>query len=78
MSCQICRDLERIYEARLSEYTEARSSAYFSVCIDIAAQKKVEMERAKYQLEEHHRDCISAVRALALPPERARLQLLAQ
>ena len=62
MDCPICRDLERAYEAGLSEYIEARSSACFRVCTKLAAQKNVEMERARYELEEHRLLCVSAVR----------------
>ena len=70
MNCQICRDLERIYEAALSEYTEARSSAFFQVCLDVAAQKNVDMERARYELEEHRLVCVSAGKTVAPLPER--------
>lgn len=67
MNCQFCRDLERTYEAVLSEYTEARSSALFQVCLDVAAQKKVEMERARYEPEEHRLVCGSAGKTVAHP-----------
>jgi hypothetical protein len=36
----------------------------------IAAKKNVYMERARYELEEHRLICVSAVRVLALLPER--------
>ena len=80
MDCAVCRDLERAYEAGLSEYIEARSSAYFRVCTKLAARKNVEMERARYELREHRLVCIPAVLVLALLPERdgsARLKQLA-
>jgi len=62
--------LERALEARHSEYIEARSSAYYRVCTKLAAQKNVDMECAKSELEEHRFVCVSAVRVLALLPER--------
>jgi hypothetical protein len=36
----------------------------------LAAFKNVEMERAKSDLEEHRLVCVSAIRVLALMPER--------
>jgi hypothetical protein len=60
MRCPICRNLERAYEAGLSEYIEARSSAYYPICTKSAARKKVDMERARYELEEHRLGCVSA------------------
>ena len=71
MNCPVCRDLKRAYEATVSEYMEARSSACFRVCIDAAARKNVEMQRARYELEEHSCGCVSAAKAVALPPRRS-------
>jgi hypothetical protein len=69
MSCAICGNLERAYEAALSEYVEARSSAGYRVSTKRAAQKNVEMERATYELEEHRLGCASAISVTApLPP----------
>ena len=70
MNCSICRDLERAFETGLREYIEARFSACFQVCTKLAAQKNVEMERARYELEEHQALCVPSVRVLALLPER--------
>jgi hypothetical protein len=70
MNCLICRDLARAFEAGLSEYIEARSSACYQVSKRLAARKNVDMERARYELEEHRLICVSAVRVLALLPER--------
>jgi hypothetical protein len=66
MGCLICRNLERAYEAGLSEYIEARSSAYYPVCTKPAASKKVDLERARYELEEHRLQCVSAAGLHAL------------
>ncbi len=63
MACLICRDLERTLDFRLSKYFEARSAAYYQVSTELAAQKKVDMERAKSDLEEHLLVCVSAARA---------------
>ena len=70
MDCPICRNLERAFEAGLGEYLAARSSACFRVCTKLAAQNNVEMERARYELEEHRALCVPTVRVLALLPER--------
>ena len=66
MSCLFCRNLERAYEAALGEYTEARSSAFSQVYLDLTAQKNVEMERARCELEEHRLVCVSAGKTIAL------------
>lgn len=65
MECPICMDLARAFEAGLSEYSEARSSACYQVSKKFAARKKVDLERAKYALEEHQCVCVSTVRVLA-------------
>jgi hypothetical protein len=70
MDCPICRDLVRTFEAGLSEYNEARSSACYQVSKKLAATKNVDMERARYELEEHRLVCASAIRVLALIQER--------
>jgi hypothetical protein len=70
MNCSICRDLERAFEAGLREYLAARSSASFRFCTKLAAQKNVEMERARYELEEHQALCVPTVRVLARLPQR--------
>jgi hypothetical protein len=69
MDCPICRVLERAFEAGLSEYIEARSSASFRVCTKLAAYKNVEMEHARSALGEHRLVCVSAVRVLTLLPQ---------
>jgi hypothetical protein len=70
MDCPICRDLERAYEARFSEYIEARFSAYYQASKRLAAFKNVEMERAKSELEEHRFVCALTIKMIALLPER--------
>jgi hypothetical protein len=70
MKCLVCANLERAYLARMSEYIEARSSAGYKVSTRLAAQINVEMERARYELEEHQAVCFPAVRPPALLPAR--------
>jgi hypothetical protein len=75
MSCPICRDLERAFEATHSEYIEARHGAYYRVSMKFAAYKNVDMERARNELEEHRMACASAVKETALIPVAALLRL---
>jgi hypothetical protein len=56
--CSICKNLATACESRLSEYTKARSAAYYRVSTELAAYKNVEMERAKTELEEHRLVCV--------------------
>jgi hypothetical protein len=63
MACLICRDLERTLDFRRSKYFEARSAAYYQVSTELAAQKNVDMKRAKSDLEEHQLVCVSAAGA---------------
>ena len=67
MDCSICRELELAYRTRLSEYIEARSSACYLVSKRFAAKKNVDMERARYELEEHRLVCLSAMVSTPLP-----------
>lgn len=74
MGCLICRDLQLAYEAGRSEYIEARSSTFYQVCKKLAARKNVDMERARYELEEHRRRCIPVVPLTVLLPKQAVLR----
>ena|ERR1700747_1347028 len=62
MDCLKCKDLEQAFESRLSNYSEARSAAFYQVSTELAAQKKVDMERARNDLEEHQLICPLASR----------------
>jgi hypothetical protein len=62
MTCLICKDLERTLDYKRSKYFEARSAAYYQVSAELAAQKNVDMERAKSDLEEHQLACVSAAK----------------
>ncbi len=78
MSCPICREMERAFDARHSEYIEARYAAYYRVCTRFAAYKNVDMERARNELEEHRLVCASAVTEPALLPVVALLHFARQ
>ncbi len=66
MDCLECKNLEGVFESRVSKYIEARSAAYYRVSTELAAKKNVDMERARNDLEEHKLICIPA--AEARPP----------
>jgi pyruvate/oxaloacetate carboxyltransferase len=70
MACSTCRNLERAYETGISEYAEARASVCYRVSTVHAAQKNVDMERARYELEEHRSVCASAASVRRLLPDR--------
>ena len=70
MDCTICKNLKRAFEAGHCEYIEARASACYGVCTKLAAHKRVDMERARYDLEEHRSACDSAVSVFVLLPGR--------
>lgn len=78
MGCSICRNLELVYQAALSEYLDACSSACYRISKKPAAQKNVDMERARYELEEHKKSCIFAVGVPARLPEPERPMSLRQ
>jgi hypothetical protein len=59
MGCLVCKDLKRAFESRREEYVDARGAAYYRVSTELAAQKNVDMERAKSDLEEHRLVCVS-------------------
>ena len=69
MSCAICAYLERAYLAELNEYLVARSSAGYRVSTMFAAQKNVDMQRARHELEEHLKVCLTAAGVPRLVPE---------
>lgn len=57
MDCLKCENLKGSLQFRLNEYVEALSSAYYRVSTEIAAKRNVDMERARYDLEEHRAVC---------------------
>ncbi len=71
MDCSICNDLERAFESRRSKYVEARSAAYYRVSTELAANKNVDMERARDDFEEHQLVCLSAAKVRRSGPRAA-------
>ncbi len=71
MGCSICKSLEQAYRAVLAEYIEARSSVRYRISTELAAQKNVDMERARYELEEHRRVCAFALMPALLVKQEA-------
>lgn len=59
MDCLTCTNLEQALEFRLSKYREARSALFYQVSTELAAKKKVDMERARNDMEEHQLTCPS-------------------
>jgi len=53
MDCSKCVNLEQALEFRLGKYSEARSAPFYQVSTELAARKRVDMERARNDLEEH-------------------------
>jgi hypothetical protein len=68
VDCPTCRGLEGAFEAAYGEYIEARQSASYRFCTKFAAHKMVDMERARYELEEHGVECIPALRLMDVLP----------
>ncbi len=60
MDCLTCRDLKARYDVCIIDYAEARSSEYYRITHQFAAGKNVDMERARFELEEHRSVCVSA------------------
>ena len=61
MYCRLCENLERALAASQNEYFEASTLAYHMVSKKFAADKNVEMERAKAELQEHRAVCLAAI-----------------
>jgi hypothetical protein len=53
MDCLECRNLDRIFRRQLILYLEARSAPFYRVSPKLAARQRVDMERAKNDMEEH-------------------------
>ena len=58
MDCLKCTNLEQTLELRLRKYREARSAPFYQVSTELAAETKVDMERARYDMEEHQLTCL--------------------
>jgi len=68
MNCVVCSDLRRVFAAESNAYREAHFSACYRVTTDLAGQKNVVRERARYVLEEHSRVCAAMVKPIAPSP----------
>jgi hypothetical protein len=76
MDCLACKNLEEAFESGLSKYMEARSAAYYRVSTELAAKKKVDMERAKSDLEEHQLICVYAAEVRQSGPKTSHVSTL--
>lgn len=63
MNCSECRDLYRVFEQRHAGYTEACSAAFYRISSEIAAKKRIDLERTKNDLHEHQVACPWAILA---------------
>jgi hypothetical protein len=61
MECPLCHELERALQVRQGDYDEALASAHHRVNVKFAAYKRVELECARNELEEHRLVCASTV-----------------
>ena len=59
MNCLECAALDRILEAVLAQYGDARSAVFYRGSTERAAMKQVDMERAKANVREHKLVCPS-------------------
>ena len=71
MTCSLCRNLNQAFELRLSDFNGALSSAVPLMSDKLVASRHVELQRARYELEEHQRDCAFAAGEWALVPSMA-------
>jgi hypothetical protein len=62
MDCLKCTNFEQALELRLKKYRDARSAPFYRVSTELAAKTKVDLERARYEMEEHQSTCLSGCR----------------
>jgi hypothetical protein len=53
IKCSECKHLIQVFESRLADFVKARAAPFFRVSSELAAKKKVDMERARSDVEEH-------------------------
>ena len=58
MDCLKCTNLEHTLEFRLRRYSEARFAPFYQVSTELAAKKRVDMEHARNDMEEHQLRCV--------------------
>ncbi len=61
MGCQLCLNLEQALREKRNECLQAISSPYSLVSSRFEAYMYVEMERARFDLEDHRSACIYSV-----------------
>jgi len=61
MGCSMCRELQHVFELKLTQYVEARASVFYRVSTELAARRNVDMERSKNDWEEHQMVCTSVL-----------------
>jgi hypothetical protein len=59
ISCIVFRDLVRVLDSANTAYRVALASPYFLVSTEIAARRRVDLERSKSALNEHLSSCRS-------------------
>ena len=64
--CQECENLLRAFESMEIRYRVARSAVLYRISTEFAAKQQVDMERARYDMEEHMLICPFAA-AVAAP-----------
>ena len=57
MDCLICVHLGQSFKSKLTNYCEARSAIFHQVSTELTAKTRVDMERARIDLEEHRLEC---------------------
>ena len=57
MNCLQCKGLIQVFELELAGYVKARVAPFYRISTEVAARKQVDMERARYDLEEHQLIC---------------------
>ncbi len=68
MGCQLCLNLEKALHEKRNEYLQASSSSCSLVSSRFTAYMHVEMERARFELEDHRSICMFSVNAPASLP----------
>ncbi|MDR3772715.1 MAG: hypothetical protein P4L26_05155 [Terracidiphilus sp.] len=68
MGCLLCLNLEQALKVKSNEYLQASSSSCSLVSSRFTAYMHVEMERARFELEDHRSACVYSVNPPASLP----------
>jgi hypothetical protein len=71
MDCLQCQNLDHSFRRKLTLYLEARCAPFCRVSTRVAASKRVDMERAKNDMEEHLLACLRAAKTRLLSLDKA-------